>query len=540
MLLFTIVNTQGIKMKAIILARISSDEQKDGHSLEAQIRNLKLYAEQKNLIITKEFTLVESSTKQRRPEFERMIDFIKTQKEKIALVVDTVDRLQRSFRETPTFNELMEKDLLELHFVKEGNILSKDANSSQKLMWNMGVVMAQSYTDQLSDNIKRSVNFKVRNGGWCGQAPIGYTNVVDSDSGKASIEPDVNNAHLVRKLFIEYSKGTYSLKLLSEASKQWGLCSRKGFTIGPQYLHGLLQNPFYYGVMRFKEKLYPHNYTPLIPKELYDKCQKIMLKRGKRRNKINTKHPYLFRELITCAVSKRLVTSDLKKGKYCYLICRNPQNPSKKLWVQENEVIKQVEIALKKIKISDENYKKVTEKAQQLSTTYKSERQKNLFSLQKEQANIESQIDKLTDLLINDGITREVYDRKYTQLKRLSDKVALDLQEQSDDTKDFERALLTILLLCNRALDLFKSSKINIKRALMETLFSNLQLEGKKLEYSLVSPVSQWETQRGYKEWWREQDSNLRTLARAELQSAAINHSTIPPQGIKKRLKELS
>ena len=29
--------------------------------------------------------------------------------------------------------------------------------------------------------------------------------------------------------------------------------------------------------------------------------------------------------------------------------------------------------------------------------------------------------------------------------------------------------------------------------------------------------------------WWRELDSNQRTLARAELQSAAINHSTIPP-----------
>jgi hypothetical protein len=59
--------------------------------------------------------------------------------------------LQRSFRETPIFNELLEKDIIELHFVKEGNELSKNANSTQKLMWNMGVVMAQSYTDQLSE-----------------------------------------------------------------------------------------------------------------------------------------------------------------------------------------------------------------------------------------------------------------------------------------------------------------------------------------------------------------------------------------------------
>ena len=39
--------------------------------------------------------------------------------------------------------------------------------------------------------------------------------------------------------------------------------------------------------------------------------------------------------------------------------------------------------------------------------------------------------------------------------------------------------------------------------------------------------------------WWREQDSNLRTLSRAELQSAAINHSTIPPRK-KVRARQIS
>lgn len=31
-------------------------------------------------------------------------------------------------------------------------------------------------------------------------------------------------------------------------------------------------------------------------------------------------------------------------------------------------------------------------------------------------------------------------------------------------------------------------------------------------------------------EWWRGQDSNLRTHTRADLQSAAINHSATPPK----------
>lgn len=73
-------------MKAVILARVSSKEQEDGHSLEAQNANLKLYAVRKGLKIIKEFTIIESSTKGERPEFCRIIEFVKAQKERIALL----------------------------------------------------------------------------------------------------------------------------------------------------------------------------------------------------------------------------------------------------------------------------------------------------------------------------------------------------------------------------------------------------------------------------------------------------------------------
>ena len=38
--------------------------------------------------------------------------------------------------------------------------------------------------------------------------------------------------------------------------------------------------------------------------------------------------------------------------------------------------------------------------------------------------------------------------------------------------------------------------------------------------------------------WWREKDSNLRTHKRADLQSAAFNHSAIPPQILKIQLAD--
>ena len=134
----------------------------------------------------------------------------------------------------------MQQDLLELHFVKEGNVLSKEANSSQKLMWNMGVVMAQSYTDQLSDNVKRSINFKIRNGEWCGPAPLGYLNGIDGSTGKATIIPNPETHELIQRIFSEYATGTYSLAELARKSCLWGLQSKRGNEIRTQQIHKLI------------------------------------------------------------------------------------------------------------------------------------------------------------------------------------------------------------------------------------------------------------------------------------------------------------
>jgi DNA invertase Pin-like site-specific DNA recombinase len=46
--------------KAVILARVSSKEQEEGHSIEAQKHRLETYCQRNNLQILKVFELVES------------------------------------------------------------------------------------------------------------------------------------------------------------------------------------------------------------------------------------------------------------------------------------------------------------------------------------------------------------------------------------------------------------------------------------------------------------------------------------------------
>lgn len=88
-------------MKAIILARVSTEEQMtEGQSIPAQLARAREYAKKKNFDVVSEYQFDESSTKDQRKKFELVVEEIKKSKEILALIVETVDRLQRSFKES--------------------------------------------------------------------------------------------------------------------------------------------------------------------------------------------------------------------------------------------------------------------------------------------------------------------------------------------------------------------------------------------------------------------------------------------------------
>ncbi|MFP3018210.1 MAG: recombinase family protein [Candidatus Tisiphia sp.] len=143
--------------KAILLARVSTKEQEDGYSIEAQKYRLQEYCLRKGLEILKIFEFSESSTVGNRKKFQEAIDFAKKQKEVIAVVADKVDRLQRSYKETPLLNDLIERAKIELHFYTENCIIHKHSTSQDRMVWNMFVMMAQAFIDSLRDNVNRAI-----------------------------------------------------------------------------------------------------------------------------------------------------------------------------------------------------------------------------------------------------------------------------------------------------------------------------------------------------------------------------------------------
>ncbi len=128
--------------KAIILARVSTKEQEEGHSIDAQKHRLMEYCQRSNLEVIKTFSIIESSSRGDRKLFMEMIKFAKTQRETIAVVADKVDRTQRRISEIPLLEEPVKAGKIELHFRTEGYVIHKDSQSHSRLMWGINVLMA--------------------------------------------------------------------------------------------------------------------------------------------------------------------------------------------------------------------------------------------------------------------------------------------------------------------------------------------------------------------------------------------------------------
>jgi len=112
-------------MKAILIARVSTEEQKEaGNSLPAQVARLERYCQNKDYEIIRICSFDESAYKGQREEFDRILDFILEQTEKVIVCCDKVDRLSRNVfdKRIALLYEQALNDKIELHFISDGQM----------------------------------------------------------------------------------------------------------------------------------------------------------------------------------------------------------------------------------------------------------------------------------------------------------------------------------------------------------------------------------------------------------------------------------
>lgn len=135
-------------IKAVIYARVSSDEQKrEGFSIEAQLDLLRDYAHRHNITVVKEFIEVFSAKESGRPKFNEMLTFLRSSKDTKSILVEKTDRLYRNFNDYVKVGETE----FDIYLVKENAILSKNSTSHQKLIHGVKVLFAKNFIDNLRE-----------------------------------------------------------------------------------------------------------------------------------------------------------------------------------------------------------------------------------------------------------------------------------------------------------------------------------------------------------------------------------------------------
>jgi hypothetical protein len=108
------------------------------------------------------------------------------------------------------------------------------------------------------------------------------------------------------------------------------------------------------------------------------------------------------------------------------------------------------------------------------------------------------------------SITKDAYDRKNTQLVNRRVEVNEQLERHHAGNEQFKIALSSLLELASKALELFDRSNTDEKRQLIGYMFSNLELRGAKLRFTLRKPFDLFANLATSKVWLPELDSNQR------------------------------
>lgn len=496
-------------MKAIILARVSTEEQmNEGQSIPAQLARAQEYAKRKGLEIISEYQFDESSIKDKRVKFEKVIDEIKKSKIKIALIVETVDRLQRSFKESVSLDELRKQDKLELHFIRENLIIHKDSNSSEIQRWDLAVFVAKSFVLQISDNVKRTFDQKLKKGEVTGRACLGYLNSED-EQGNKTITVDTSKAHYVTQIFELYSTGSYSMQRIADYLKEEGFKSNKGNYLKVRQIETILKNPFYYGSRLYKGQFYPHKYQPLISYDLFLRCQKVREGYPKKPSKYSAK-PYIFRGLMTCERCGCTITPEIHKKKYIYYHCTNYRQNCEKIWVNEDELIKPVKALLEGLKLPQERLEELVGSLKTTEQAKNEFQQAQLKTLRERHDIINKRISIMYEDRLDGRITANDYDQKLKVFKEEQYDIEFKMKQFDNANNSYYITANTVLSLAQRASEIFESSEPDEKRQLLKFLFQNLKLDGKNLQYKLKAPFEGVLSANTHHSWGGYRESNPR------------------------------
>ena len=472
--------------KYFIYTRKSSEyEEKQILSIEAQLQELREFAQKENLEIVDEFVETKTAKEPGRPVFNEMLSQIE-KGEADGILAWHPDRLARNSVDGGRIIYLL--DVGKIQSLKFPTFWFEPTPQG-KFMLNIAFGQSKYYIDNLSENVKRGLRQKLRRGEWPGLAPIGYVNNLRNHT----IEIDKEKAPIIKKIFRAYASGKYALKDLADLSLSLGLVSRrkrKGLSVA--VIQRMLENNFYIGLFTYRSETYEGKHKPIIDKTTFDRVQQILKERAKPR-KTKTLLDFPFRGIFKCGECGRTITCEqhIKKSGlvFRYYRCTKKKTICHQKYIREEELVKQIGNIVSKFAWPKNWFSKMFNQVEK----WKNEKEQSIESLTKplreELHKTETKSSKLLDAHLEGLLEADEYHNKKAELIEkkitLKQKIAQIGQKGNHWLEPLENWLKKLIQVQN----LISGNNLRGKGEFFRKIGSNRQILDGKIVFT---PVGVW------------------------------------------------
>ena len=307
---------------AVIYARVSSREQAEGFSIDAQVKACKKKAKEENYKVVKIFKDEGfTGTNKDRPALKKLIQHCKD-REIDVVIIHKIDRFARSVVDHSAIRATLMKYSTNLVSVTE----KLGTKPHEVFLENIMASMAQYYTDNLKTEVRKGLMERFESGYHLSSPPYGYE--VKTGSKIMQIIPE--EAKVIRRMFSLYSTGKYSLKRVSDVIyKKYGYKTKRGKKFSKERVRTILKEVAYMGAIKYKkiERKTKGLHDPIVTKATFQHVQEIMAKRGNVKKKAKNKYEFLYKDFVACPICGKNLYAAYSTGssgkKYLYYCCRN-------------------------------------------------------------------------------------------------------------------------------------------------------------------------------------------------------------------------
>ena len=233
---------------AALYARVSSDRQKEDHTIASQVAALVQYAESHEYVIPADWRFQDegySGATLLRPGLEALRD-LAAGGQLEAVLIHSPDRLSRKYAYQVLLVEELSRCGVEVIFLKAP---SGSTPEDQLLVQFQGMI-AEYERAQIAERSRRGKRHRAQLGSVnvLSGAPFGYRYVKKSDSSAAYYEVIESEAKIIQTIFDLYTRQGHSINAIARLLNQRQVPTRTGTTRWERStVWGMLRNPAYKG-----------------------------------------------------------------------------------------------------------------------------------------------------------------------------------------------------------------------------------------------------------------------------------------------------